>query len=473
MPKIVAFLFFIFPLFAAQEEILTTTEHTLETTNGPLEYKAITGFIHEENFQQKKMSFFYTAYFLKEEDSSRAITFCFNGGPGSSSVWLHMGAFGPKRFLTTEEGQKITPPYQWTVNEQTLLLDTDLVFIDPIGTGFSSTEKEEDLAHFCDTDKDVESIAEFIRIFLSSHKRWSSPKYLAGESYGTTRCCALSQHLHQQGICLNGLILISCAIDLPLLHSQSTHFLGDALRFPTYVATAWHYGKHAGENLSTMIELSKKFAMEEYFPALIQGSRLSEKSRQELIERLHQFTFLPKRVFQKKPLTVNLDQFALAILEEEGKSVGIYDTRISHYSFDKYWDFYSDPSIASIDGIFTGGFNAYLAEELQMSRLDPYFIFNDKINMQWKFPSQFGRGFSTFDSLQKSLEINPDLKIFVASGYFDAVTPFAATEYLFDQLQQPSENLEIHNYEGGHMLYLDRKAHKSFHRDLQKFYQKK
>ncbi len=473
MKKLIFFFFCSLCLHSAEEEVLSTTNHRIETYKGELQYSATTGFIHDNSLSKKKCSIFYT-YYQKQgkKDPNRPITFCFNGGPGSSSVWLHMGAFGPKRFLTQEEGQKATLPKKWITNEETLLYDTDLVFIDPVGTGFSSTENQEDLSFFCSAEKDIESIGEFIRSFLTSNKRWLSPKYLAGESYGTTRAAALSEYLHNEGVFLRGLILISVAIDLTLVDSIPAHFLCDILRFPSYAATAWYYGRlEENIDLESLMEKTKRFAFQKYFPLLFQGTHAVKEEKEKLLDQLSYYTSINKEHFHPKKSTIDLATFAITFLEDE--KIGLYDARMHLPTQELIWDFSSDASTSSMSGIFTAGFNAYLAEELNLIKLNPYQMLSWEVHKNWKFPHSFGKGFSTLDSLQKSIETNPELKIFVASGYYDLVTPFAAAEYLFSHLYTPYQNVEIHNYEGGHMIYLDRKAHLLLDQDLHRFFQKK
>lgn len=459
-------LFFILPLLLgtlfADDHFVT--EHSIKIDGVTIDYIATSGYIDiKENAR-----FFFTAYTKKDSNpTKRPVTFCYNGGPGSSSVWLHMGAFGPKRMLSEEEGQASFPPYQWKTNNESLLDVSDLVFIDPIGTGFSEAKEDNS---FYEAWNDVKSIGEFIRLYITKNERWTSPKYLAGESYGTTRSAGLAYHLHDEGIYLNGVILISVAIDFSLL-PFSGNYLGDALVLPSYMATAWYYNKsNMDKTLEDVVLEAKNFALCDYYPALLQGNGLHEGEKESLLERLFTHTALSKNLLRYSNFQVNIGDFKDRFLEEEEKIVGLYDSRCncnrpSHLEP----NFGSDPSTAPMVGKFTGGFNAYLSKELGVKIDKKYEILNTNVFRAWDFSYGSPQAFSLFDKLKASLAVNPHMKIFVASGYYDLVTPFAAAEFLFQQLD-PFYDCSIHNYEGGHMIYLDRTAHIQFKKDLKEFF---
>ncbi len=451
-----------------------TTFHLLQLDDQLLPYSATVGSLPASVKEgEAKGEIHYTAYM--REGNGRPLTFVFNGGPGSSSVWLHMGAFGPRRIVTPEEGQSATPPYELCDNGETLLDLTDLVFVDPIGTGLSRADSSETAQEFYDSFGDVHSIGDFIRDFLTVNRRWNSPLYLAGESYGTFRCCGLSDYLQSEhGIYPKGLILISCAIDFQTFLFDNDNFLPYSLYLPTYAATAWYHGRcRPDATLEEVVEEARKFAFDSYAPASWRPSRLSIKDRDTLYNQLAQLTGLPLNIIKREQGRIEEDTFLLEFFPDEKKVLGIYDTRVTGYYKNRQTHFGLDPSITSIAGIFSGAFHHYMASELDFPV--SYLLFSTDINLRWEFKSYAPFGYPNFmDALRNSFIANPDLKVFVGMGYFDAATPFATAEYSFDHLNLPEgsiHSVQKEYYEGGHMYYLNPSARKKFKQDLIRFYQ--
>jgi len=478
------FLLFASSPWSLSPERMQVSQHSIEIGGQRLDYTATVGSLDVYDSSGNVLgAICFTAYAKQSGEPSveRPITFVFNGGPGSSSVWLHMGAFGPKRILNREEGQTRSPPYRWTVNEETLLDTTDLVFIDPIGTGFSKAAQADDLQFYA-AWTDIQSVGDFIRDYLTLFSRWQSPKYLAGESYGTTRAAGLSKYLlGEHGIYLNGIILISVAIDYQTFLFSQGNCLPQVLFLPSFsAAAAYHQKLLTEEPLEMLMDRARAFAFEELLPALSQGNLLPEKKKREIMEKLSSFTGIEKEVLQKHYPHFEEIHFLLELLGKEQQVIGRMDSRHTCPHFNLLpsaiqSEGLADPSMTAIEGIFTGAIHAYMRQELECKQnYAPYQIFSVEANARWYFslPRSITT-LNTFDELRWAMVANPEMKIFVGSGYYDLATPFAAAEYTFSHLDLPeayTRQVEMHYYEGGHMYYLDRIAHKKFKQDLLSFF---
>lgn len=401
----------------------------------------------------------YIAY-IKDSEQNRPITFAFNGGPGASSCYLHLCALGPRRILGPEEGASIQPPYEMVDNLETILDFTDLVFIDPSGTGFS--ELDEDVLSI---EEDIESVGTFIRDYLTEYKRWNSPKYIAGESYGATRAIGIVENLQKQhGIYFNGLILISAAIDYQTFIFDVDNQLPYFLYLPTYATTAWYHQKaHRESTLDEVVEKAKNFIYQTYAPTLICPPC---KDIQTLYPELAQMTGLPLDVIDQNNGKLGVGNFIYSLLSDEHKMVGRFDTRISG-TYEK--NDFQDPSISQIDGVLSALLHEYLHKELHFKR--SYTLFSDTVNEKWKFTKENDFGYpNLMGALRRALVQNPSLKIFVGAGYFDLATPFLTMEYCMNHLAIPNVSLQMEYYEGGHMYYLNPAARKKFKQDLTHFY---
>lgn len=400
----------------------------------------------------------YISY-IKQTTENRPITFAFNGGPGSSSVWLHMATLGPRRLVPPEEGQSIAPPYKIVDNLETILDLTDLVFIDPSGTGFSASD---DKAY--SVKGDIESVGKFIREYLTKNKRWNSPKYIAGESYGALRAAGLGDYLQDEfGIYLNGLILISAAIDYQTFIFDQDNSLPYFLFYPTYVTTAWYHGKYRPEaSLEEVAKEARDFVYSTYAPALI-CPKCQEK--EPLYHRLSEMTGLKPELIDRVRGRISDNNFSYNLLSDQRKMVGRFDSRITGY----YDTSYQDPSSSNIGGIFSAALHEYLHKELEFQ--NSYSLFSVDVHKQWKFNNNEWGYPNLMSGLRRALISNPTMKIFVGCGYFDLATPFATAEYCIDHLDIPNASVQMEYYEGGHMYYLNPSARVKFKQDLIRFYQ--
>ena len=451
--------------FAA--DIFSQTTHEIRINGKQIVYTATVASIPARDFSGKETgNIFYIAYRQQNDESpeKRPITFVFNGGPGSSSVWLHLGAFGPKRVLSPEEGQKSAPPYLCTNNTESILDLTDLVFIDPIGTGFSRASSHEKEESFYDMKGDIEAISSFICDFVTREGRWKSPKYVAGESYGTLRACGVSEHLlSRYGLYLNGLILISCAIDFQTFVFDLDNELTYSLYLPSYTAAAWYHGKLDHQmSLEETLNAARMFALDSFAPALIHYGSVPTR----LYDDISYWTGLPVNVVQQQDGLIDDSTFFIQLLCDKKKVIGRFDSRcIGDILPPRDFSHYEDPS-SCVDGAYTAAMHAYLWDDLNCKIDFPRYEIELDIN--WNY-SCYGYP-NMMDHLRKSLILNPDLKIFTACGYFDLATPFAAAEYCFKRLHLPLDIVTFGYYEGGHMFYTNPAALKKFKNDLIQFY---
>ena len=448
------------------EESISTTSNSITIDGSAIAYTASTGTIlireeDEKEGHKAKASVFFTAYTKDDVDpATRPITFCFNGGPGSSSVWLHLGLFGPKRVLMDEKGNAPAPPYQLVDNEYSLLDKTDLVFIDPVSTGYSRAVPGEKADQFHEFKKDIASVAEFIRVYTSRNNRWSSPKFLSGESYGTTRAAGLSGYLQNEyGMFLNGILLISSVLEFQTLIFNTANDLPYIMFLPTYAATAMYHNKLADELQSdfagTMAEV-QAFAEGEYATALMQGNKLSAESHASIVTKLSRYTGLSAEFIENSNLRIEISRFCKELLRDQRRTVGRLDSRflgIDRTASDATYEF--DPSYINIQGVYTATFNDYIRRELGYETDLPYEILTAKV-WPWNYKEFQNRFVDVAETLRAAMSRNQHLKVFVANGYYDLATPFAATEYTFSHLAlDPSlaDNVTMAYYDAGHMMY--------------------
>lgn len=464
-----------------QPEKLSQTLQTVQIAGKQISYNTTTGPLElRDEKGEVKASIFFVAYTKTKEDPDlRPITFAFNGGPGASSAWLNLGAFGPRK-IPNLDLQSPSPPYHWVDNQDSILDLTDLVFIDPVGTGFSYAEPLNTSKKFYEVEKDIESMGDFIRDYITYFNRWLSPKYLAGESYGTTRAIGLAEHLQEEGIYLNGLVLVSVAVDYQNFLFQYDNNLPYLLSLPSYAATAWYHKKLGGKDQSTLQEITeraKDFAYHDYCLALLQGDKLPQDKKNQVVRTLSEFIGLTPEVITRNNLRISPDVFTLELFKDQKQVVGSYDSRlIGYYTDGDRASFEEDPSIKNIFGIFAGVFNAYLKQELQyVDGYAPYKMLNSDVHNSWDFSSSGPFALNMIQSISRSMILNPKLKIFVASGYYDLITPFSNAIYSFDHLNLPEsfhKNVTLEKYEAGHMMYLNPQVLQKLKMDLDKFYKK-
>lgn len=466
------------PLKNGLKEETSVTDHSMIINGNEIKYKAYAGtLLFKDEKEDVKGSFFYVAY-VKEgevENSKRPITFCFNGGPGSSAIWLHMGAFGPKRVLLDSE-EYTQPPYKYADNEYTLLDQTDLVFIDPISTGYSRVAPGEEAKQFHGVNEDIKSIAEFIRVYITRNNRWDSPKFIAGESYGTTRAAGLAGYLHDECyIYINGIMLVSSILNFQTIDFDAGNDLPYILFLPSYTATAWYHQKLAPElqnNFEEALKQSEHFALNEYTLALMQGDRLDSGRRKETVKKLSYFTGLSPEYIEKANMRVCMSRFNKELLRDKNRVVGRFDSRLVGIDDDVCnASMKRDPSWDAVFGAFTATFNTYVHSDLKWQKDEEYRVLADV------FPWNYGKGatnkyLNVAGTLRDVMSKNPALKVFVANGYYDLATPFFATMYTFNHLGlDPSlrSHISMGFYEAGHMMYTHPSSLKKFKEDISNF----
>ena len=411
---------------------------------------------------------FFIAYTRDEvkDKGRRPLTFSFNGGPGSSSVWLHLGVLGPRRVALDDDGFAAEVPGKLVPNEFSLLDASDIVFIDPVGTGFSRMVEGENVKEYHEYQRDLESVGAFIRLYTSRYGRWSSPKYLIGESYGTTRASGLAFHLiERHAMYLNGVMLVSCALDFQLLRFEHCNDLPPTLFLPTYAATAWYHKRLPADlqrkGVAKVVAEAEAFAAGEYASALFRGARLPANERKAVAAKVARYTGLTPEYVERTDLRVEIFRFCKELLRDQGRTVGRLDTRYTGVDRDSAGEqFEFDPAMAEIRGAYSAAMNGYVREELKFGADLPYEV-SRPLWLTWGWKDFSNRYAAIGDSLRKAMSVNPRMRVFVASGYYDLATPHFAADYSFDHLGLPAslrENLEFTYYEAGHMMYTHKRS---------------
>lgn len=462
------------------EDRSSKTEHTITVNGQTVKYTAIAGtLVLKKEDGTPTASIFYTAYTKDDvaDLTKRPLTFAFNGGPGSSSVWLHLGSFGPKRVVMDADGQPLPPPYRFADNPYTLLDQTDLVFIDPVSTGYSRAAVESEAKNFHGLTGDINSVGEFIRLYTSRNGRWDSPKFLAGESYGTTRAAALSGHLQDElGINLNGIVLMSAVLNFATIREDPGNDLPYDLYVPTFTAAAWYHKKLSKDlqsgSLLKAVEESKRFASGPYTLALFKGDSISPEERAATVKNLARLTGLSPQFIEESNLRVSPDRFRKELLRDQRRTIGRYDSRLEGMDRDAAGsrpDY--DASYASVQGAFTAAWNQYVHAELKYESDLPYEVLTDRVQ-PWSFRDFENRYVNVAETLRESMTQNAALHVFVANGYYDLATPFLATEYTFNHmLLDPKlrDHVSMGFYEAGHMMYTQLKSLEKLKLDISKF----
>ena len=447
---------------------LVSTEHTVTVPSGELRYTATTGRIvlrkealtdGASDGHVAKAEVFLTAYTLNDADpADRPVTFAFNGGPGSSSVWLHLGLLGPRRVLSGDVGNLVPPPYGLIDNAETLLAHSDIVFIDPISTGYSRARKGEKPAEYHGYSADLESVGEVIRLWTSRNGRWMSPKFIAGESYGTLRAAGLSEHLQTRyGMYLNGLMLISSVLDLGTIRFTEGNDVPFVNFLPTYAAVAHYHGRLGSRPLAEVVAEAEEFAERDYPWALARGHRLSDEERAATAAKLAALTGLSQEYVDQVNLRPEHVRFFTQLLRDERKVVGRLDARFTgaerDYGVERYDE---DPSYSAILGSYSAALNHYVRNELGYESDLPYEIITGNVH-PWSYKEFEGSSVTVADKLASAMRANPHLKVHVAFGYYDGATPYYAAEHVLAHLAIPHElhgNIDRAYYEAGHMTYV-------------------
>ena len=429
--------------------------------------------------EKARAKVFFIAYTLDDasDKAKRPVTFSFNGGPGSSSVWLHFGLLGPRRVELDAEGRAAPPPGRLVANEFSLLDASDLVFIDPVGTGFSRMVEGEKVKEYHEYKRDLESVGEFIRLWVSRYGRWASPKFLIGESYGTTRASGLAGHLLERyGMYLNGVMLVSCALDFAVLRFDPQNDLPPILFLPTYAATAWYHKRLPPElqkkPLRKLLDEVEAFAAGEYGSALFQGARLPAKARKEMVRRVARYTGLSEDYVDRTNLRIEIFRFCKELMRDEHRTVGRLDSRYTGVDRDAAGEeFEFDPAMVEIYGAYAAAANDYLRNDLRFDSDIPYEVIKP-LYLDWGWKDYANRYAAVGETLRKAMSMNPHMRVLVASGYFDFATPHFAADYSFDHLGLAADlrkNITVSYYEAGHMMYVHRPSLAKLATELRNF----
>jgi len=464
----------------------SVTKHSIKVDGKVINYTATAGTLLLKNEKDESVALFgYTAYVKDGEGdvSHRPLTFAYNGGPGSSSIWLHMGALGPRRVVLNDPSPNAAPPHKLEDNENSIIDVTDLVMIDPVGTGLSHPIGKATNKDFWGVDQDIKSMSQFITQYVKEYDRWNSPKYLLGESYGTTRSAGIASYLHDNmGIQLNGVVLVSVALDIHQLTFQDD--LSHVVYIPTYAATAWFHNKIANKpaDLEAFLKEVRTFSQGEYATALQKGDMLSDAEKAQVATKLSGYTGLSKEYWIKANLRVPEPAFTQELLRDEHQMVGRLDARYKGINQNLLSEFSNDdPQSTQISPPYISEFMSYYYGELKVSKNYSYHVSAyaaEGFKWDWHHAANGGEGFpanpNTSVDLANVMSKNPNLKILVLNGYYDLATPFFGTEYTFDHMgleRKIRNNVTMKYYPAGHMMYIHLPSLVAFKKDVAAFIQ--
>ena len=472
------------PKPAPPAERQSLTRHELRIGDKIYTYIATAGelVIRDEESQEPRARFFYVAYELEDaKPGQRPLTFAFNGGPGAASVWLHLGGLGPWRVALNDDGTLPPPPYRLVQNESSWLPFTDLVFIDPVGTGYSRGLSQAKPAGkpFWNIEKDVESVAEFIRLWVTRNGRWLSPVFLAGESYGTTRAALLAPYLQREfGLQAAGVLLISPVLFYETILLSPINDLPFALYLPAYASVAHYHGMAGqGRDLEEFAAQAGIFALEEYLPALAKGSILPRSRSTELAGRLSEFTGVPARLYLENHLRLEPARFRRELLRDRSRLIGRMDATIAavnpepQRSAPRY-----DPTLQPLFGPFSSAIHSYLARDLKYQSDLPYEFLNPQVGMSWDWQAAGEEGQGYLDAvtpLKEAMSVSPSMRVLMACGMYDLATPCSSVEYTLNHLwldDALKRNVLLEYYQAGHMMYTHAGPRRQLRDDAERFY---
>jgi carboxypeptidase C (cathepsin A) len=457
----------------AVDETPSVTHHEIRVSGKTLSYTATVAQMPLKDWSgETEAHIFYMAYTLDgvSDPSTRPLTFAFNGGPGSASIWVHMGAMGPRKAKLLDNGGMPPPPYRIVDNENTWLDQTDLVFIDPVGTGYSRARTQEVAQRMNGVQGDLQSVGEFIRMYATRNDRWMSPLFIAGESYGTFRAAGLAGHLIDQGVAVNGIVLISTILNFANIRPGLTNSLACALHLPAYTADAWYHKKlppDLQKDLKATLREVESWAMTGYIEALDKGDQLTQAERKAVIEKLARYTGLEPRYIDNSELRFDVAHFTRELLRDQRLTIGRLDGRLtgpSPLNAGETAEF--DPSSTLPRPPYQAAFLHYIRSELGYQTDAVYYVSGGIMQWDWGVWNEYA---DTSNLLRNAFAKNPHLKVLVCQGYYDLATPYFAAEYTLNHMGIHPEmhaNISWAFYEAGHMMYIDKESHSKLKRDL-------
>ena len=464
----------------AEQEVVT--KGSVNAHGQTLRYTATAGTLTiRDDAGMPTASLFFTAYTLDGQPvGTRPVTYLYNGGPGSPTIWLHMGSFGPVRILTDEPVVERPAPFRFGPNDMTLLDQTDLVFIDMVGAGYSRPLGETPGAAFWGVDQDADAFTRAIMRYTTKYSRWTSPKYIIGESYGTLRAGAVAYNLESQGMALNGVVLLSSIMNYGVRQPGfSSNYIG---LFPTFAATAWYHNRvpNRPADVETHVQRAREFALGPYASALAKGSMISDAERVSIARQMSELIGLSPEYIDQANLRVELGGFRKELLRDSRRTIGRLDMRYLGMDLDAAGgEPEEDPSSSAITGAYFGVFRDYVANTLNY-KTDVEYRMSARglpgFNWNWSHRPPVGGPQTTPNTaidLATAMRRNPYLKVLAMNGYYDAATPFFSTEFDMAQMMLEPEvrgNVAFTYYDGGHMMYTSREALEELHADLKKFY---
>jgi carboxypeptidase C (cathepsin A) len=473
------------PAAAIPDPVRSVTRHSGTFGGTRVAYRAIAGDTYLKDKDGKPLASITSYSYIKEGpvDPNRPVTFLWNGGPGSGSLWLHMGAFGPRRVVVPGDARDDgAPPFPIVDNPDSLLDVTDIVFIDPVGTGFSRTLGDTDPKNYWGVTQDAKSMADFIRLWLNEHGRWNAPKYIGGESYGTTRSAAVIRELEgtYTDVSINGIILISSILDFSQAADAPGNELGYVTNLPTMAATAWYHNKVADRpaTVEAFAAEARAFAIGPYASALLKGNALTEQERQAILPQLSRFTGVSQTYLRQADLRLSPSRFYKELLRDRGLTVGRLDTRYTGVDYDAAGERPdNDPSFYGIDGAYTAAMNQWSREGLKYSPDLTYSAIGGTRDWDWNIAGgpRGGSGYlNVAPWIGKAMRENSGLRVLVAQGYYDFATPFYGAEYSLNRTGIPTDGrIKWHYYEAGHMMYVRDEDLRKLSTDIRAFIRKR
>ncbi len=461
------------------------TDHQILNGDRKITYRAVASERYLKDESGQPVASIWSVAYLgtgMENPGRRPVTFIFNGGPGSASVWLHMGLLGPQLVEVDSDAGRDdgAAPYGLRENREGLLDMTDLVFIDPVGTGFSRVVGKGKATDYWGLNEDARSIARFIRDWITDYNRWMSPKYIAGESFGTTRAVAVAHELEGDGqdMALNGLVLISQALDYGGSTSSPYNITSYITYLPSMAATAW-YHKKAGQGmaLEAFVQQCREFTYSTYIPALYKGSLLTASEKESVAREMARFTGLDAAYILRSDLRVLVPRFQKELLRDQGAAPGRLDGRFKGNEIDAFSDgpHLGDPASYQISGAYTAALNHYLRTELKVEMDRPYLTSNDEIGAKWNWrPVPEGSYWepdmvNVAPKLGETMRRNPEMRVLVANGYYDLICPFFDAEYTYARNGIETDKIQMAYYEAGHMMYTHQEDYVKLIRDMRAF----